>query len=220
MKTSAVGRQLIEEYEGLILGAYDDYNDHVVQPGNTVRGTLTIGYGHTNAAGLPKVYVGQTITKDQADQILATDLASVEKDVNNLVKVPLNQNQFDALVSFQFNTGALGKSSALRKLNAGDYSGAADALTLYTRGNGQVLTGLVRRRAAEKALFLKPITGGEHAGAGTVIVAGGAALTQTPHTQWPYIIAGTLVSALVVWLMVRWYKNKQTIKDMTDVAKA
>src|SRR5271157_3947497 len=108
MKTSANGRKLIELYEGLYLHTY---NDGV--------GVPTIGYGHTTAAGPPHVYYGMTITKDQADAFLAADLASVEAAVNHHVAVPINQNQFDALVSFDFNTGALARSNVLRALNMG-----------------------------------------------------------------------------------------------------
>ncbi len=155
MKTSANGRALIESFEGLILGAYDDDDDHIVKPGERVHGTLTIGYGHTNAAGPPKVYVGQTIDKATADQILGADLASVEIEVGHLVKVSLNQNQFDALVSFQFNTGWLGHPhcSLLNELNAGNYNLADEDFMLYNRAQGRVLSGLTRRRIAEKNLF-------------------------------------------------------------------
>lgn len=154
MKTSANGRKLIEDFEGLILGAYDDANDRIVKPGQRVRGTLTIGVGHTSAAGPPKVYVGMKITKVQADSILAADLASVEIEVGHLVKVPITQGQFDALVSFHFNTGGLGRSSTLRLLNQKKYQAAADALLAWNRAGGRVLQGLVRRRAAERKLFL------------------------------------------------------------------
>src|SRR5581483_4311493 len=143
MITSSKGRRFIEQFEGLSLRTYDDGT-----------GVLTIGYGHTSAAGLPRVVRGQSITKDQADQILASDLGKVETQVNNLVHVPINQNQFDALVSFHFNTGALGRSTALKKLNAGDYNGCADALLAYNRAGGRVLPGLQRRRQAERKLFL------------------------------------------------------------------
>src|SRR5882672_9116079 len=128
MKTSNAGRKFIESWEGLILQAYDDANDHIVPPGQRPIGTLTIGYGHTDAAGPPKVSVGQKITEQEADAFLASDLASVENEVNHLVKVPLNQNQFDALVSFQFNTVWLGHSgcSLLSALNSGNYDLAAN----------------------------------------------------------------------------------------------
>lgn len=158
MKTGEAGRQLIESFEGLILGAYDDFDDRVLKPGDRCYGTLTIGYGHTDAAGPPKVYIGQVIDKPTADAILAADLASVEIEVGHLVKVPLNQNQFDALVSFQFNTGWLGhpNCSLTHALNAGNYALANEDFGLYDRASGKVLSGLVRRRVAEAKLFNTP----------------------------------------------------------------
>src|SRR6266853_2866911 len=162
MKTSPNGRKLIESFEGLILQSYDDYNDHIVHDGETVHGVLTIGYGHTSAAGPPIVHIGQTLSKDEADQILAADLGRVEGEVNKLVKVALNQNQFDALVSFHFNTGALGHSSALPLLNEGKYSEAADHLLLYNKqtihGVSHVVAGLITRRKAEHELFMSQAT--------------------------------------------------------------
>src|ERR1017187_136779 len=107
MRTGIAGRQSIESFEGLILGAYDDANDHIVKQGGQVHGTLTIGYGHTDAAGPPRVYIGQVIDQATADAILSADLARVEIEVGHLVKTSLNQSQFDALVSFQFKTGWL-----------------------------------------------------------------------------------------------------------------
>jgi lysozyme len=143
-KTSDDGRRFIEAFEGLFLHTYDDGT-----------GVLTIGYGHTSAAGPPRVYRGMTITKDSADAILAADLASVEAEVGHLVKVPLTQPQFDALVSFQFNTGWLGHSncSLLRHLNHGDYLTADRDFALYNIAGGKVLRGLVRRRHAEMEMF-------------------------------------------------------------------
>ncbi len=159
MKTSLNGRlNLIEPFEGIILQSYDDYNDHVVDIGDTVHGTLTIGIGHTSAAGPPSVFLGMRVTKEEADAILGQDLGRVEQEVSNLVKVPLNQNQFDALVSFHFNTGALGHSSVLTLLNKGKYTEAADHLLLYNKAGGKVLAGLIRRRKAEEKLFLSPAT--------------------------------------------------------------
>lgn len=214
MKTSPVGRQLIESFEGLILKAYDDANDHVVKPGETVKGVLTIGYGHTNSAGPPKVFVGQVITREEADKILASDLGKVEADVTRLVKVSLNQNQFDALVSFHFNTGALGKSSLLKKLNAKDYLGAAEGLMAWTKakqiGPGDI-PGLVRRRKAEKALFLNPIvpsvikptvsaTPSAAGAAAAVVVTGTAVAVANSGYHWGYIIGGAVLAAIVIWL--------------------
>lgn len=197
MQTSNNGRQFIEQYEGLRLKAYKD-----------TTGTLTIGYGHTSAAGAPKVTAGMTITQVQADQMLTKDLTGFEQDINNLVKVPLNQNQFDALVSFQYNTGALGKSSILKALNKGDYQGAADKLTLYDVSKGKVLPGLTKRRAAEKVMFLRPVTSvAAHGSAGAVVAGGAVTASQTPHMYWPYIIAGTLIIAVLTWLAVRYLKK-------------
>lgn len=158
MKTSVNGRKFIEGFEGLILGAYDDASDHIVKHGDRVQGTLTIGYGHTSVAGPPRVYIGQVIAKDEADAILGADLTSVEIEVQHLIKVPLTQNEFDALVSFQFNTGWLAHSgcSLTRALNLKEYNVADTDFALYDRAGGVVNRGLVRRRAAEAKLFRTP----------------------------------------------------------------
>lgn len=159
MNISPAGRAFIEEFEGLFLSAYDDATDHIVKPGDKVHGTLTIGYGHTSAAGAPPVFAGQTISKINADMILSSDLAPVEAAIARLVKVPLNQNQFDALGSFHFNTGWLEHQhcSLLAALNAGNYNLAGADFCLYDRAGGKVLAGLDRRRRAERAMFLKPV---------------------------------------------------------------
>src|SRR5688572_27999877 len=109
---------LIKEHEGLRLDAYPDPAHGWTVP--------TISYGHTSAAGAPKVYQGLRITTQQAGDILRRDLEAVERQVRSAVNVPLNENQFGALVSFTFNLGPgnLGKSTLLRRLNAGDYAGA------------------------------------------------------------------------------------------------
>lgn len=155
MKTSYNGRKFIEQWEGFFSHAYDDFNDRVLREGEEPRGTLTIGFGHTSAAGPPRVYAGMVIDRETADRILSADLASVELEVNHLVRVPLNQNQFDALVSFQFNTGWLSHPhcSLLDALNKGRYDMAAEDFMLYDRAAGRVLVGLSRRREAEKKLF-------------------------------------------------------------------
>jgi len=120
------------------------------QDGN---GVWTIAYGHTS-----NVHPGDTCTQEQADAYLAGDLHQAEWAVNTFVKIPLNQNQFDALVSFQFNTGALAHSSTLPLLNEGKYTEAADHLLLYNKASGKVLAGLIRRRKAEHELFMSPAT--------------------------------------------------------------
>ena len=148
MKTSDRGVALIKAHEGLRLTAYTD-----------PVGVWTIGYGHTTAAGPPKVERGVKITEAGADAILRQDLAKFEKYVTDAVKVPLNQNEFDALVSWTFNLGPsnLRSSTLLRKLNAGDRAGAADEFMKWTKAGGKTLPGLVKRREAERALFRAPI---------------------------------------------------------------
>lgn len=159
MTVSPTGLALIEKFEGCILAAYDDATERILKPGQTCRGTLTIGIGHTSAAGLPTVYIGQVISKQQAQDILANDLRVVEREVNTLVSAPLNQHQFDAVVSFQYNTGWLSHPSCslLAALNARNYAEAANCFHLYDESDGRVLQGLVRRRLAEKELFLTPV---------------------------------------------------------------
>lgn len=156
MKTSDKGRKFIEEFEGLFLQSYDDLTERVVGPGDHVRGTLTIGYGHTDAAGPPHVYPGMKITTQEADSIMASDLASVEANVNHHVTVPLTQNQFDALVSFDFNTGGLNRSSVLRDIENNHFDRVPADLNMWVRSKGQVLRGLVRRRHAEGVMFSTP----------------------------------------------------------------
>ena len=138
------GLALIKQYEGCRLAAY-----------RCAAGVWTIGYGHT--AG---VHSGMTITQAQADAYLQQDIAKFEGYVNNPAYIPiteqLNQNQFDALVSFAFNLGA----GNLRKLCKGRTAAQiALAMTQYCKANGKVLAGLKRRRAAEQALFNKPVSG-------------------------------------------------------------
>lgn len=139
MKTSDRGLALIREFEGLRLTAYQD-----------AVGVWTIGYGTTR--GVKK---GQKITDAQAEELLREDVARFEPEVLRLVKVPLSQSQFDALVSFAYNLGSknLGGSTLLRMLNAGDYKGAAGQFERWNKAGGKVLAGLTRRRAAERKLF-------------------------------------------------------------------
>lgn len=139
MQISKDGIDLIKQFEGLYLKAY-----------RCPAGVPTIGYGHT--AG---VAVGQTITQQQADDYLRRDVRQFERAVARLVTVPLTQGQFDALVSFAFNLGegALAQSTLLRLLNAGDYAGAAAQFDRWVYASGKKLSGLVKRRAAERALF-------------------------------------------------------------------
>jgi lysozyme len=121
-------------------------------------GVLTIGYGCTVG-----INPGDVWTHEQAIAALKRELEKHETAVNELVKTEINQNQFDALVSFSYNcgSGALGKSALLKKVNKGDFAGAAAEFHKWNKGGGKVLPGLVRRRAQEAELFLTPIGASE-----------------------------------------------------------
>lgn len=153
MQTNDAGLAIIKEFEGFVPNWYPDPAHGWKVP--------TIGYGHTDAAGSPKYASSKSLklTEAEASEILRRDIQRYEADVARLVKVPLNENQNAALVSFTYNLGAgnLGSSTLLRKLNAGDYAGAAAEFPRWNRAGGKVLKGLVRRRAAEQALFSKPV---------------------------------------------------------------
>lgn len=138
------GLNLTEEFEGLRLTAYQDQ-----------VGVWTIGYGHTGS----DVHAGLTITRDQANTLLMQDTASAAAAVNRLVTVALNQDEFDALVDFVFNLGqnAFAGSRLLRKLNAGDFVGAAAEFPKWDHAGGQVVPGLLRRREAEQQLFQRGV---------------------------------------------------------------
>jgi lysozyme len=147
MEMTPAGRKaLVEVFEGLRLVAYRDS-----------VGVLTIGYGHTSAAGAPAVRAGLTITEDEADQILARDLGRVEATVFACLHVPVLPRQFDAMVSLAFNVGcgAFKSSSLLRTFNARNDAEAAAAFLEWDRAGGRVIAGLMRRRAAERSWFLQ-----------------------------------------------------------------
>ena len=145
MQTSDKGIALIKQFEGCKLTAYQDS-----------VGVWTIGYGWTQPVDGKPIRAGMTIKQETAERLLKTGLVSYESDVSRLVKVDLTQGQFDALVSFTYNLGArsLSTSTLLRKLNSGDYAGAADEFLRWNKAGGKVLNGLARRREAERALFL------------------------------------------------------------------
>ena len=144
MRTSNKGIELIKSFEGIKTKAY-----------KCPAGVWTIGYGHTKG-----VQKGDTCTMAQAIEFLKEDLRVFEGAINDLVKVELNQNQFDALVSFIYNVGSGAfEDSTMRKfLNAGHFALAAGQFDRWNKAGGVVLEGLVRRRAAEKELFLAPVS--------------------------------------------------------------
>lgn len=143
MKTGAKGRELIKSFESLKLKAYPD-------PATGGK-PWTIGWGHTKG-----VKPGDQITQAQAEAFLAEDLAVFESAVNSAIKRPMTQSQFDAMVSLAFNIGGanFASSTLVKKFNAGDVQGAADQFPRWKNADGKEMKGLVRRRAAERELFL------------------------------------------------------------------
>lgn len=139
LSTSAAGVELIKSFEGLRLQSYRDS-----------VGVWTIGYGHTRTAGS-----NQRISADEAHRLLIQDIIDHEAHIKRLVTVPLTQGEFDALSSWVFNLGggSLASSTLLRKLNSGDYAGAASEIPRWNKAGGKVLDGLTRRRAAERDLW-------------------------------------------------------------------
>jgi lysozyme len=128
--------------EGIVLRAYQ-----------CSAGVWTIGAGHTAAAGPPVPKKGMTISLDEAMKLFRRDLAPFEAGVRRAIKVPLKQHEFDALVLFHFNTGAISSGSVDDKLNRGDRKAAMATFNQYVKAGGQRLPGLVNRRARETAMF-------------------------------------------------------------------
>ena len=144
------GLDLVKSFEGFEPKAYAD-----------PVGIITIGYGTTAAAGVgivPKL--GMQITEAQATEYLMAALNKFAGRIAPLIKAGVNENEWAAMQSLAYNIGptAFGRSSVLRKFNAGDKQGAADAFLLWNKAGGKVLKGLVRRREAERALFLTSVT--------------------------------------------------------------
>ncbi len=146
MKTGDTGLNLIKGYEGLRMAAHYAPSEQ-----------WSVGYGHTGTARH-----GMSVTEADAERLLRDDVTPIEQVLAETVRAPLNQNEHDALISLIFNIGEANwkRSTVLRKLNEGDKLGAAAAFEMWTRAkvNGELvsLDGLVRRRAAEKSLFLMP----------------------------------------------------------------
>lgn len=142
MNISQKGIDLIKNFEGCRLIAY-----------KCPAGIWTIGYGHTGA----DVTAGLKITQEEAEKILKQDLLVHCNNVFSMVRVPLTQNQFDALVSFEYNVGYgnFKSSTLLKLLNDKKYTDAAEQFEKWVYAGGKKLAGLIKRRAAEKALFLQ-----------------------------------------------------------------
>lgn len=208
------GLEHIKRWEGCELRAYRD-----------VAGVLTIGYGHTSAAGEPPVVPGMEISQEDATEILRRDLEKFEQAVERNVKVPLNPNQFAALVSFTYNVGEgnLQRSTLLKKLNARDYDAVPGEMAKWIKAGGRRVQGLVNRRAAEAGLWskgafvasqnvqpdggksnpiLKPEVIGAAGSVGSAIVAG---QTSGP-IQWAFafvLVVAALVGGWFLWRRIR-----------------
>lgn len=152
MKLSERGYRKIKSYEGygrrLPDGSCTAYQEEI----NGKLDIPTIGYGCTKS-----VLMGMVWTEAEADAKLREEIAGHEATVLRLVTVEINQNQFDALVSFDYNTGALGTSTILKRLNDGDIDRAAKAFAMWNKFNGKPSKGLTARRASEAAMFLEPV---------------------------------------------------------------
>ena len=140
-KTTENGINLIKGFEGFSSDPYQD-----------VAGVWTNGYGHTHGVTQDTL----PVSDEEATINLQDDLFLAEDGVSTYVAVPLNDNQFDALVSFTFNlgSGALEHSTLLKKLNAGNYAGAADEFGKWVYAGGHIVNGLIARRAKERELFI------------------------------------------------------------------
>ena len=207
------GEDKIVQWEGEILHAYDDFDPthKAIKPGQPVRGTLTIGVGHTG----PDVKAGMTITKEQSRALLRGDLKFAETAVEQAVKVQLNDNQFAALVSFAYNVGAgnFRSSTLLKKLNAGNYDAVPTELMKWSKSKGKVMQGLTNRRAQEAALWGKGafvasaavdvqkdapkwVTPESIGAAGTAVAGAGAVASGSGPVQ--YALAAVLILAAIV----------------------
>ncbi|AOJ89809.1 muraminidase [Burkholderia sp. MSMB0856] len=140
--TGEQGIALIKQFEGLRLARYLD-----------AVGKPTIGYGHLI---LPNERFTRPLTPAEAEALLRRDLRGAELNLRKLLRVPVTQQQFDALMSFVFNLGAgrLRSSTLLRYLNASASARAADQFLVWNKAGGKPLAGLTKRRQAERALFL------------------------------------------------------------------
>jgi lysozyme len=150
LRLSPAGAKLIQAFESCARrsggGGFGAYSDAV--------GVLTIGWGHTNSLGR-RITSGTVWTQQECNDAFFEDMRHFEDAVRKLVKVPLKQHQFDALVSFCYNCGAgnLRSSTLLRKVNAKDFAGAAQEFKKWVKAKGRVLNGLVRRRNSESLMF-------------------------------------------------------------------
>lgn len=165
-KLSAAGKAEMEQFEGRRNKLYDDATGKTIARAADAKGFPTIGVGHL-VSKTDKSYDGKTLSDAEIDALFAADVKWAEDIINGL-GLPLKQNQFDALVSFVYNVGPGKKgvkdglitlrngdpSSVLRNMRAGNIQAAGDSMLSWTRSAGKVMSGLVKRRQAERALLL------------------------------------------------------------------
>jgi len=162
MKISRQGIDFIKSFESFVPYVYDDKRSPIkgkyrkYKPGHEVVGTLTVLYGHTDSAKHPlriKDCIGKDFAEEFGCEVLDVDLDECEQDVNERVKVPLEQGQFDALTSFTFNCGAGNLQKLISPLNRGDYATTRAKFDLYVKSKGEYMRGLQRRRDGEQAMW-------------------------------------------------------------------
>jgi lysozyme len=212
MKIGPNGLSVVKAFEGCHKavpgkpGYFKAYYDPV--------NVLTIGWGHTNHH---KPTFGANTVWSQAacDAVLAGDMVTFERHVEKNAKVPLAQHEFDALVSWSYNTGGPAHATVWKRLNAGDKAGVPSALAAWNKARGNVLNGLVRRRKAEGQLFAGDIKGalrtaqatptrGATIAAGTAVATGGVAAAASG--DWSvalFVIAAAVVTAGIAFLIIR-----------------
>ena len=199
MKIAQPGVDLIKEFEGFRADAY-------LCP----AGVWTIGYGHT--AG---VKPGDYVSRERGEELLREDLAYFEAAVNDLITTPLNQNEFDALVSFTYNcgVGALAESTMRKRLNAGEAKCKVfqEELPKWVKAGGETLPGLVRRREAEAELACKGYTGdvGKPAGEQSYLEQAAWYYASEPHQKAAWRALESLLSEDVLQAFKRAYRTPQ-----------
>lgn len=220
MKVNQATIDLVKRWEGLELEAYRD-----------PVGIWTIGYGHSTKAGYgPVPGPGMTMTEAEAEQLLAEGLDRFARKVAPLLTREPTPNQFGAMVSLAYNigVGAFSKSTCLRRFNAGDIDGAAEALTWFNKAGGKVLRGLVNRREEERTLFLSepaqpapvvPDAEKSLSKSTTNLAAGGVGVTTVggalgfigqldPQAQMLLIGGVLVIVALLAWIVRERIKKK------------
>lgn len=156
MKMGPAGLELVRAFETCMKaipgkpGFFKPYDDGV--------GVQTIGWGHTNHH-IPRFDSSAVWSQADCDSALAGDMQTFEQHVTQLCKVPLTQNEFDALVSWSFNTGGPDTATLWKKLNAGNKAAIPGELAKWNRGGGKVMDGLTRRRKAEGLMFAGDVKG-------------------------------------------------------------